>query len=262
MIGVSRRGVPSGPPLGLEEGANTWKGNGQGSGGGEPQNSANNNFGGPANANNFGGPVSVFPSSNQGSPAGVAPNSYQGPPGSNTPQYTASPAPSGSSTPGPVPPPGAAGFPPPQNSSGGPPYNGPAGSGPFGSPSSNGPQFGRPGSSGPAFSGGPQYGPGGPNNFLGQPFLPSSSPFGHGPGGHPIGNSLGPGAHMISGPQPVDRLDPSLNAGRRHSYFGQPDYRIYELNKRLQQRTEVSRWGIKTVGQKFFFAQSYCKRIF
>lgn len=28
--------------------------------------------------------------------------------------------------------------------------------------------------------------------------------------------------------------------GRRHSYFGQPDYRIYELNKRLQQRTDVS----------------------
>lgn len=28
---------------------------------------------------------------------------------------------------------------------------------------------------------------------------------------------------------------------RRHApYFGQPDYRVYELNKRLQQRTEVS----------------------
>ncbi len=27
---------------------------------------------------------------------------------------------------------------------------------------------------------------------------------------------------------------------RRHTpYFGQPDYRIYEMNKRLQQRTEV-----------------------
>jgi LIM domain-binding protein 1 len=45
---------------------------------------------------------------------------------------------------------------------------------------------------------------------------------------------------MISGPQPVDRLDPGINVGRRHSYFGQPDYRIYELNKRLQQRTEES----------------------
>jgi hypothetical protein len=33
----------------------------------------------------------------------------------------------------------------------------------------------------------------------------------------------------------------SLPVPRRHTpYFGQPDYRIYELNKRLQQRTEVS----------------------
>jgi len=32
----------------------------------------------------------------------------------------------------------------------------------------------------------------------------------------------------------------SLPVPRRHTpYFGQPDYRIYELNKRLQQRTEV-----------------------
>lgn len=36
---------------------------------------------------------------------------------------------------------------------------------------------------------------------------------------------------------PMDRLD----QGRRHTpYFGQPDYRLYELNKRLQQRTEDS----------------------
>jgi LIM domain-binding protein 1 len=35
-------------------------------------------------------------------------------------------------------------------------------------------------------------------------------------------------------------ISSGLNVGRRHSYFGQPDYRIYELNKRLQQRTEVS----------------------
>ena len=32
----------------------------------------------------------------------------------------------------------------------------------------------------------------------------------------------------------------SLYSGRRHApYMGQPDFRIYELNKRLQQRTEV-----------------------
>lgn len=32
---------------------------------------------------------------------------------------------------------------------------------------------------------------------------------------------------------------------RRHTpYFGQPDYRVYELNKRLQQRSEVSLYGL------------------
>lgn len=36
---------------------------------------------------------------------------------------------------------------------------------------------------------------------------------------------------------PMDRID----QGRRHTpYFGQPDYRLYELNKRLQQRSEES----------------------
>ncbi|XP_070503416.1 LIM domain-binding protein 2 isoform X4 [Chironomus tepperi] len=229
MLGISRRGVTSGPPLSMDETGNNWKGNGQGN---DAQNS--NSFGG--------GPV--FPQTNQGSPAGNMPNNFQGPPpGSNTPQYTASPAPSGSSTPGP---PNSSGFPPPpQQNSQGPPFNGPASSG-FGSPSSNGPQFGRPGSSGPAF--GPQFGPG-PNNFVGGPPFPPMAPSAsfHGPGshqGHPMGNSLGgPGHHMMSGP---DRLDPrfhissGLNVGRRHSYFGQPDYRIYELNKRLQQRTEES----------------------
>ncbi|KAJ8983035.1 hypothetical protein NQ317_014332 [Molorchus minor] len=36
------------------------------------------------------------------------------------------------------------------------------------------------------------------------------------------------------------RTGGSLPVPRRHTpYFGQPDYRIYELNKRLQQRTEV-----------------------
>lgn len=37
---------------------------------------------------------------------------------------------------------------------------------------------------------------------------------------------------------------------RRHTpYFGQPDYRIYELNKRLQQRTEVSHIGVLLIAQ-------------
>ncbi|XP_044735571.1 LIM domain-binding protein 2 isoform X2 [Chrysoperla carnea] len=235
-------------PATLEDPAASWKGPPPGS---EPQNfaaSAANSFSGPAAG--FQGP-SPFqgPTAGAGSPAGAPP--YQGgpPPGSNTPQYNASPAPSGSSTPGPGPGPqsvGNAGFPPPPNSAG-PPYNGP-GSGPFGSPSAGGPPFGRPGSSGPPFVSGP--GPGGGNPHFaspGQPFggpqfgMPPGSPFGHGPG-HPMGGPLGPGHGMMTGPNPVDRMDQgSLPVPRRHTpYFGQPDYRIYELNKRLQQRTEES----------------------
>ncbi|XP_077290857.1 LIM domain-binding protein 2 Chi isoform X2 [Arctopsyche grandis] len=40
----------------------------------------------------------------------------------------------------------------------------------------------------------------------------------------------------------MDRMDQgSVPVPRRHTpYFGQPDYRVYELNKRLQQRTEES----------------------
>lgn len=69
----------------------------------------------------------VFPDG-QGSPATLS-----GPPGSSTPQYTASPAPSGSSTPGPAPPQGP-NFPgaPPNSTT--PQYNGPNQGGPFGSP--------------------------------------------------------------------------------------------------------------------------------
>ncbi|KAK7870367.1 hypothetical protein R5R35_000538 [Gryllus longicercus] len=235
-------------PATLEDPAATWKGPPPGS---EPQNFAPNsgqNFSGPAAG--FQGP-SPFqgPPAGAGSPAGAPP--YSGPPpGSGTPQYTASPAPSGSSTPGPGPPQsvGNAGFPPPPNN--GPPYNGP-GPGPFGSPSAGGPQFvGRPGSSGPPFVGGP---PGGGNPHFAspsQPFggpqfgIPPGSPFGHGPG-HPIPGPIPTHGMMpgqIPGPNPVDRIDQgSLPVPRRHTpYFGQPDYRIYELNKRLQQRTEES----------------------
>ncbi|XP_069687112.1 LIM domain-binding protein 2 isoform X3 [Periplaneta americana] len=237
------RGVPPITlPATLEDPAATWKGPPPGS---EPQNFA------PNSGQNFSGPPAGFqgpspfqgPPAGAGSPAGAPP--YSGPPpGSGTPQYTASPAPSGSSTPGPGPPQsvGTAGFPPPPNN--GPPYNGP-GPGPFGSPSAGGPQFvGRPGSSGPPFVGGP---PGGGNPHFtspGQPFggpqfgIPPGSPFGHGPG-HPIpgpipAHGMMPG--QIPGPNPVDRID----QGRHTPYFGQPDYRIYELNKRLQQRTEES----------------------
>ncbi|XP_050497614.1 LIM domain-binding protein 2 isoform X4 [Diabrotica virgifera virgifera] len=236
----SRRVAPSITlPVTLEDPATNWKGPPPGS---EPQSFAQ----GPANS--FSGPPAGFqgpspfqgPPAGAGSPAGAPP--YQGgpPPGSTTPQYTASPAPSGSSTPGPGPPPNA-GFPPPNSA--GPPYNGP-GPGPFGSPSAGGPPFGRPGSSGPPFVGGP--GPTG-NHFQhfgpGPGFgMPPGSPFGPGPG-HPMSGPMEPAHGMMSrqmgGPIPVEQG--SLPVPRRHTpYFGQPDYRIYELNKRLQQRTEDS----------------------
>ncbi|XP_055696162.1 LIM domain-binding protein 2 isoform X2 [Lutzomyia longipalpis] len=267
MLGLTRRGVAAGPPLSLpstlEDSGATWKGAPPG-----PETQTSGSGGGftPSGPNSFTGPGSVFPSAGQGSPAsggggggaggsggaggggggGQTVGGYQGPPpGSNTPQYTASPAPSGSSTPGPGPPQNVsgAGFPPPPNSAG-PPYNGPGPGpgGPFGSPSAGGPQYGRPGSSGPAFGGGPHFAsPGGPGGFGGPPQfgMPPGSPFGHGPG-HPIG-PMGPG-HMMGGPQPVDRIDQgALSVPRRHtSYFSQTEYRVHELNKRLQQRTEES----------------------
>lgn len=46
----------------------------------------------------------------------------------------------------------------------------------------------------------------------------------------------------------------SLPVPRRHtSCFGQPDYRIFELNKRLQQRTEVN-----SVCQHLSILVTYC----
>nr|XP_050853707.1 LIM domain-binding protein 2 isoform X6 [Vespula vulgaris] len=221
-----------GPPPGSE--ASPFTPNSVGQGGG-PASGPYNNTGGPPSNAGFQGP-SPFPGG-AGSPAGAPP--YQGPPpGSATPQYTASPAPSGSSTPGPGPQPNSSGFPPPPNNSG-PPYNGP-GPSPFGSPSGGPPQFvGRPGSSGPPF-----VPPGGGNPHFpspGQPFggpqygMPPGSPFG--PGGHPMTGPMGPGHPAMMGPGgPVDRMD----QGRHTPYFGQPDYRLYELNKRLQQRNEDS----------------------
>ncbi|XP_043460995.1 LIM domain-binding protein 2 isoform X4 [Leptopilina heterotoma] len=209
--------------------------------GGGPTPGPYNNSGGPQNnAGGFQGP-SPF-AGGAGSPAGAPP--YQGPPpGSATPQYTVSPAPSGSSTPGPGPPPNSGGFPPPPNNSG-PPFNGP-GPNPFGSPT-GAPQFvSRPGSSGPPF-----VPPGGGNPHFpspGQPFgapqygMPPGSPYG--PGGHPMGGPMGPGHPAMMGPGGgVDRIDQgSLPVPRRHTPFmNQPDYRLYELNKRLQQRTEES----------------------
>lgn len=61
------------------------------------------------------------------------------------------------------------------------------------------------------------------------------------------------GGFMPSGPEPMllglamDEQDPFYSCTfptpfyrRPTPYMGQPDYRIYELNKRLQHRTEVS----------------------
>lgn len=54
-------------------------------------------------------------------------------------------------------------------------------------------------------------------------------------------------------------ISSGLNVGRRHSYFGQPDYRIYELNKRLQQRTDVS---CKWISRKDLFTTlSACRKV-
>ncbi|XP_050312665.1 LIM domain-binding protein 2 isoform X7 [Anthonomus grandis grandis] len=240
--------VASTLPVTLEDPAVPWKGPPPGP---EPQ-----GFAGGAGAfgsgppSGFQGPPQPFqagPPAGAGSPAAASAPPYQGgggpPPGASTPQYTASPAPSGSSTPGPPgQPQNAGGFPPPPNS-GGPPYNGPGPGGPFGSPSGGPPPFGRPGSSGPPFvgpGGNPHFhnfGPG-PGTFG----MPPGSPFGPGPG-HPMsGGPMEPGHGMMGramgGPIPVEQG--SLPVPRRHTpYFGQPDYRIYELNKRLQQRTEV-----------------------
>ncbi|XP_031785433.1 LIM domain-binding protein 2 isoform X5 [Nasonia vitripennis] len=222
-----------GPPPGSE--ASPFTSNSVNQGGGPNSGPYNSTGGPPSNSGGFQGP-SPFPGG-AGSPAGAP--SYQGPPpGSATPQYTASPAPSGSSTPGPGPQPNAGGFPPPPNNSG-PPYNGPS---PFGSPSGGPGQFvGRPGSSGPPF-----VPPGGGNPHFpspGQPFggpqygMPPGSPYGPGPGGHPMAGPMGPGHPAMMGPGgPVDRMD----QGRQPPYYQQPDYRFYELNKRLQQRTEES----------------------
>ena len=47
-------------------------------------------------------------------------------------------------------------------------------------------------------------------------------------------------------------ISPFASLCRRHTpYMGQPDYRIHELNKRLQQRSEVSLIRVKGPGCKW-----------
>jgi len=102
---------------------------------------------------------------------------------------------------------------------------------------------------GPSISmpGGPPL-PSGPMPPGPMPSVPmSSGPMPGAPGPSPIpgGGPMGPGGPMPGGP-PMPGQDPFYSSPfstfyrRPIPYTGQPDYRIYELNKRLQQRTEES----------------------
>jgi len=145
----------------------------------------------------------------------------------------------------------------PQFGPGPPQFNGlgPCGPGMPNSPSNCGPPShfrgqsppGRPGSSGPPFPFGPgpngpcgpngpphcgPPGPHGPHQFLG-PGPPGPHNFGpHGPGFGPPHGPMGPHGPM-HGPPP-HFMD------RRPMPMLQPDYKIFEMNKRLQQRTDDS----------------------
>ena len=95
-----------------------------------------------------------------------------------------------------------------------------------------------PGMSGPGMS--PGMSPGMPPGV--SPGMPPQQVMGPGPGGPPNGPPMSHGM-----PGPMMNSDPfysspfSMYSNRRHAPFmGQPDYRLYELNKRLQQRSEVS----------------------
>ncbi|CAG0917381.1 unnamed protein product [Notodromas monacha] len=98
-----------------------------------------------------------------------------------------------------------------------------------------------------------QMGPGTPGPPTPMGHHPGQSP-GHGPSPRPMGHPMGPmSAGSPVGP-PHPNMPPNMgpNMGpqmgmhgpypppqRRHApLFGQPDYRIFELNKRLQQRSE------------------------
>ena len=109
--------------------------------------------------------------------------------------------------------------------------------GPMGGPGGMGSGPHPPNMGGPPMGG---SGPGGPNPAIGPMGGPGSmgGPM-SGPGG-PMGGPMGGPPGPMGGPDRLDHPGPPF-FGRRHPgpYFNQPDYRIYELNKRLQQRTEV-----------------------
>lgn len=92
-----------------------------------------------------------------------------------------------------------------------------------------------PGFQGPPLSSQRFQGPPGPPNFSGPPNNCAPGPPGPMTGPMPTSIPNVMGNQAI--PSPMDR---PLDHGRHTPYFGQPDYRIYELNKRLQQRTEES----------------------
>ncbi|XP_068207066.1 LIM domain-binding protein 2 isoform X4 [Palaemon carinicauda] len=116
------------------------------------------------------------------------------------------------------------------------PGHGPPGSsaGFFHGPGGPGGPGGPAGPTGPVVSG-PGPGPGMPTH--GMPNGPQGPPGGPGPG--MMGGPGGPGMPMHGPGGPPGPMNPAFF--RRHTpYFGQPDYRLYELNKRLQQRSEES----------------------
>ncbi|XP_052250882.1 LIM domain-binding protein 2-like isoform X3 [Dreissena polymorpha] len=60
------------------------------------------------------------------------------------------------------------------------------------------------------------------------------------PNGPPMSHGMGPGGPMMNS-DPFYSSPFSMYSNRRQApYMGQPDYRMYELNKRLQQRSEDS----------------------
>lgn len=126
------------------------------------------------------------------------------------------------------------------------PGHGPVGPGGFlhgpGGPGPGGPGPGGPGPGGPVPGG---VVPGAGPNMPGGPGMPGHGmpngpqvPGGPGPGMMPGPGGPGPGMPMHGPGGPPGPMNPAFF--RRHTpYFGQPDFRLYELNKRLQQRSEA-----------------------
>lgn len=223
---------------------------------------------GPSTPGQGGGNSNHFPSPGpgynpQGGPGGPGPH-FNGPSGAPPPFSSPYPSPgsvgpgqSGNS--GPHPPQGHPGFPGGSHPQFGPgPNGGPGGHPGFGGHPGHGPgmpgvmasPMGGPGGMGghpPNMGGvgppmgGPGSGPGGPNPGMGPMGGPGSMGGMGGPG--PIGGPMGGPPGPMGGPG--ERIDqhpggpPFFNRRHPGPYFNQPDYRIYELNKRLQQRTEV-----------------------